>query len=127
MLLPVTKRLRRIEDEAAAAHDLTMWQYAILSVASARSGLNQAQLAARLDYSKNRIVADLDELERQGLLRRTPGPDRRANTLTVTPAGEERMRRVQQAIHEAEDAMVASLPEAQRAAIGAAADRLAGR
>lgn len=127
VLLPVTKELRRIEDDAAEGHGLTMWQYAILSVTTAWPGLNQAEVADLLGYSKNRIIGDLDELEGQGLLRRTPGSDRRANTLVPTPQGEARMRQIQRDIHAGEDAMIATLPPAQRAALGEAADRLAGR
>ena len=127
VLLPVTRELRRIEDAAAAAHGLTMWQYAILSAVVHRAGLNQGEVADLLGYSKNRIVADLDELERQGLLRRTRGADRRANVLSATAAGARRMRAVQRDIHDGEDAMLAQLSTGQRAALAEAADRLAGR
>lgn len=127
VLLPVTRQLRRIEDDAAAAHGLTMWQYAILSATAARPGLNQGQVAGLLGYSKNRMIGDLDELERLRLLRRSPGPDRRANVLTATAAGIRRMQQVQADIHRDEDRLLAALPPGQRNALAAAADRLAGR
>ena len=90
-----------------------MWQYAILSVADRRPGMNQAAVADALGYSKNRIVGDLDHLEGAGLLTRTAGADRRANVLTVTP-GHRVMTAVQQEIHRHEDELLAPLPAATR-------------
>lgn len=101
--MPVSRVLRRLEEDAAAASRLTMWQYAILSMVEARPGLNQLQVAERLGYSKNRIVGDLDRLEALGLLRRTAGPDRRANVLALTAAGRRMRRTVQGRIRRAEE------------------------
>jgi len=114
-VLPLAKALRRIEDEAAASHDLTMWQYAVLQVVAAGPGRNQAEVAARLDYSRNRIVADLDALEERGLLVRRSGADRRANELVITDDGTATMHAVQAAIHHAEDALLAPLSPTDQA------------
>jgi len=116
-VLPLAKALRRIEDEAAAGHDLTMWQYAVLQVVAAGPGRNQAEVAARLDYSRNRIVADLDALEERGLLVRRAGADRRANELVITDDGTATMGAVQAAIHRAEDALLAPLSSQDRKAL----------
>ena len=114
-LLPVTKALRSIEDEAAAEHGITMWQYAILTVADLRPGLNQGEIARVLDYSKNRIVGDIDHLEDAGLLRRTAGSDRRSHLLEVTRAGSSVVRAVRAEIHRREDELLAGLsPTARR-------------
>jgi DNA-binding MarR family transcriptional regulator len=113
-LAPLTRALRRIEDAAAADVGLTMWQYAILTVVGEGDQQNQAEVAARLGYSKNRIVADLDLLERRSLLIRQPGPDRRANLLRVTPAGSELERRIREEIHRGEDELLATLDPQQR-------------
>lgn len=122
-VLPLSKALRRIEDEAAAAHDLTMWQYAVLLVVAAGPGRSQAQVADRLGYSRNRIVADIDRLEERGLLVRRPGADRRANELVITDEGAATTRAVQSAVHAGEDALLAGLSAADRAA----AHRILGR
>ncbi|MDQ6659281.1 MAG: MarR family transcriptional regulator [Actinomycetota bacterium] len=108
-LLPVTKALRRIEDAAAAAHGVTMWQYAVLAVVTPRPGVNQAEVAALMDYSKNRIIADLDHLQQRGLLIREPGADRRSNVLRVTDDGVTVMRDVQAEIHRGEDMLMTGL------------------
>lgn len=114
-LLPFTKELRRNEDRASAEHGVTMWQYAVLSVATARAELNQAEAAALLGYSRNRIIADIDTLEERGLLVRERGADRRANTLRVTPEGEQLMRAVKADIHRGEDELLAGLTASERA------------
>jgi DNA-binding MarR family transcriptional regulator len=113
-LFPVTKALRRIEDEAAAAADLTMWQYAILSVVKDAPRLNQRVIARQLNYSANRIIADLDHLEARGLVVRQPGADRRANVITLTRSGAALQRRVQRAIHAREDELLAGLSVTQQ-------------
>jgi MarR family transcriptional regulator, transcriptional regulator for hemolysin len=130
VLAPLTRSLRRIEDAAAARAGITMWQYALLAVVADVAGLNQTQAATRLGYSKNRIVADLDLLERRRLLIRRPGPDRRANVLSATAAGIRLMHAVRTDIHDREDRLLTTLPHEQRAGIVAAcraiADTVAG-
>lgn len=114
-LLPLARALRRIEDAAAAGQRITMWQYAALSLVAVAPGLSQRQAADRMDYSRNRIVADLDHLEQQGLLVRSPGVDRRANALTITTRGSEVMGLVRAEIHRGEDELLADLsPTARR-------------
>jgi DNA-binding MarR family transcriptional regulator len=112
--MPVNRELRRVEEAAAARHDRSMWQYAILSVVDRRPGLNQAEVASALGYSKNRIVGDLDDLERAELLTRQPGTDRRANILAVTAAGRRIMTAIEHEIHRQEDELLAPLPAATR-------------
>jgi DNA-binding MarR family transcriptional regulator len=124
---PVTRTLRRIEDDAAATHGITMWQYAILSVVSGSDDLNQRQVASVLQYSPNRLIADVDDLEHRGLLVRTPGEDRRANVLRATKAGVKLQRRVQADIHEQEDLLLAHLAPARRRQLADAVQQLAQR
>jgi DNA-binding MarR family transcriptional regulator len=114
-VLPLAKALRRIEDEAAATHGLTMWQYAVLLVVAARPGRSQAEVADRLGYSRNRLVADVDRLEERGLLVRRAGADRRANELVATDEGVATHAAIQAAIHAGEDALLSELSAADRA------------
>ena len=93
-MAPVTKALAQMEDAIARRRGLTMWRYAVLVAVRDEPGSNQGQIAARIGYDKNRIVADLDALEEAGLLARTPADaDRRANRLTLTPGGAAARRR----------------------------------
>lgn len=127
VLLPVVKALRRIEDDAAATAGIGMWQYAILSVVEAEPGAHQRQVAARLQYSANRIVADIDDLEAKGLLTRRRGPDRRYNELHPTPAGRRTRAKVHAAIRVAEDGLLAGLSPARQRGFGRTAAVLAAR
>ena len=119
-LAPLTRALRKVEDEAAAGAGITMWQYAILSVVVAAPGLNQGEVADRLGYSRNRIIADLDLLEQRELLSRTPGPDRRANLLRATAAGRRLMQQVRAAVRRGEDELLRTLPADQREVLASA-------
>jgi DNA-binding MarR family transcriptional regulator len=113
-LHPLTRALRRIEDDAAAQHGLTMWQYAILSVIGETPDLNQGEVARALQYSPNRIIADLDELQSRRLLERIAAADRRANLLRITTAGAVLQRRVQKRIRAREDELLTGLTLSQR-------------
>lgn len=108
-LLPLAKALRRIEDAAAAEHGITMWQYAIVSLAVAAPGMSQSEMASGMGYSKNRIVADINHLEQRALLRRQPGADRRVHTLQATEAGIGVMRAIRDEIHRREDELLAGI------------------
>jgi DNA-binding MarR family transcriptional regulator len=114
LVAPLAKALRRVEDTAAGRHGLSMWQYAILAVVDRWPDRNQSEVATRLDYSKNRIVADLDHLEAEGLLARTRDADRRANRLRITDRGRTVRAAVQRDIHAGEDELLAALPVGRR-------------
>jgi DNA-binding MarR family transcriptional regulator len=114
LMHPVAKALRHIEDVAAAQHGLNMWQYAILSVVIETPGLNQAEVAKRLQYSVNRIIGDLDVLEDGGLLTRRTGDDRRVNLLEATTPGITLRNLVRADIHRREDKLLAGLTPTQR-------------
>lgn len=119
-LAPLTRALRRVEDDAAAAAGITMWQYAILAIVVDDPALNQGEVATKLGYSKNRIIADLDLLEQRGLLTRTPGPDRRANLLRATTPGRRLLQQVRTVVRRREDELLRALPEDQRRALASA-------
>lgn len=114
---PLHRLLRRIEEQCAQGAQLTMWQYAILSVGCAQEGLSQTAIADRLGYSKNRIVGDLDELTRRGLAERRPGEDRRAHAIHVTPAGRALVAEVREHIWQREDELLPHLSPQRREAL----------
>ena len=125
VLFPLTRDLRRIEDEAAAADQLTMWQYAVLMVIE-DAPTNQASLAGRLRYSKNRLVHDIDHLERLGLVTREVLPaDRRSNLVTITARGRSTRRRIQRRIHQGEDELLRHVPASSRHAFSRLAAEIA--
>ena len=114
VLFPLTRELRRIEDAAAEADQLTMWQYAMLSVVE-DAPVNQTTLANRLQYSKNRLVHDIDHLEQLGFVTREAlRADRRSNVITITRRGRDARRRIQRRIHAGEDELLRHVPAASR-------------
>ena len=114
VLFALTRALRRIEDDAAAADQMTMWQYAVLALIE-KAPANQTILATRLDYSKNRLVHDIDHLEQLGLVTREPLPtDRRSNSITITSRGRKTRERIQHRIHDAEDELLRDVAPATR-------------
>lgn len=68
---------------------LRMIPFSALLVVSRSPGLGQGHLAAALAVERSNLVAPLDGLVRQGLVRREPVPgDRRAMALVATEAGQ---------------------------------------
>jgi DNA-binding MarR family transcriptional regulator len=114
---PLHRLLRRIEDRCANEARLSMWQYSILSVAARHEALSQSAIAERLNYSKNRIIGDLDELTARGLAERRPGPDRRTHAVHATPAGRALMAEVRERIWRREDELLPHLSPESRAAL----------
>ena len=67
---------------------LRMITYSALVLITDNPGLRPSRLAKALVIERPNMVAVLDELEEQGLIRRARDPnDRRAHTLTATPEG----------------------------------------
>jgi DNA-binding MarR family transcriptional regulator len=117
ILLPAWKAVLAMEISNARRHGLTHWGYIILIAVKDRPGTNQADLAKTIGHDKNRIVRDIDVLEKEGLLRRTPDPaDRRANRLHLTQTGRRRAVDAQVDLHKQEDLYLSSLATNQQMA-----------
>jgi DNA-binding MarR family transcriptional regulator len=87
----ITRRLVTAERPILEGLGLTMWQYIALSRLARRPAATQLELAEAIGYDKTRLIALLDELERQGLITRTPDlADRRARVVELTDKGHQR-------------------------------------
>src|SRR5260221_14234807 len=63
-------------------------RFGVLEVIAANSGLSQSELGALLGIDRSTIVAVIDRLERDGLVRRLPAPnDRRSHALKLSEKG----------------------------------------
>lgn len=62
-------------------------------------GLRMTELSARLMVTKGNVTGLADQLEREGLVERVSGPDRRSVTLKLTPLGREAFAEMA-AVHE---------------------------
>ena len=81
----LTRRAVALELPVLAAHDLTMWEYVVLSGLVDGPAQTQARLAEAVGRDKTRLIPILDALEARGLVTRAPDPaDRRNKTVALT-------------------------------------------
>ncbi|MFD7161043.1 MarR family winged helix-turn-helix transcriptional regulator [Kribbella sp. NPDC059898] len=115
MLAPIVRELIAIELPILAAHDVSMWGYVVLNALDDTPVRTQAALAEAIGADKSRIIGTLDELQRSGLIERTPDPDdRRVRLLSITPSGRTIRRAVRKDIQAAELRVLDGLPAADR-------------
>jgi MarR family transcriptional regulator, lower aerobic nicotinate degradation pathway regulator len=89
--------------------------YAVLHHLAAGGPAAQRELAAALRIQPSNIVALLDELQRRGLLKRSPDPvDRRRHRVELTPHGRAALKRAMVAAKAAEADLLAPLSAAER-------------
>jgi DNA-binding MarR family transcriptional regulator len=115
MLYPLVRDLIAIELPLLAAHGVSMWGYSVLTALDETPVRTQAALAEAIGADKSRIIGTLDELQRAGLIERTPDPDdRRVRLLSITPQGRKVRRAVRKDIQAAELRVLDSLLTADR-------------
>lgn len=84
----------------AEAHGLGPAEHAALIVVATLDGLSQEDLQRRVGLSQPGATRLVDRLAARGLVKRTPGPDRRTWALRLTPAGERQAREALTRRHE---------------------------
>jgi DNA-binding MarR family transcriptional regulator len=115
MLQPVVRALVAAELPVLARHGISMWGYVVLSALDGRPARTQAALAQAIGADKTRIIATLDDLQRNGFITREPDPaDRRARLLAITPAGHRTRMAVQAEIQASEERVLARLEPGDR-------------
>lgn len=108
------------------AHEIEMWDYAVLSGLEDGPAPTQAELAASVGRDKTRIIPILERLESRGLLRRAPDPaDRRNRVVALTEAGRELVASCRVEIREVEAELLAGVDPSDRAVFVAVLDRVA--
>ena len=124
----LTKSLVDAERPLLAAHGLSMWAYIVLSQLNRQRAGTQLALARAIGHDKTRLIGLLDELERDGLIERTPDPkDRRARVVTLTKAGQARRAAAQADIRAMEEEFLADFKPAERTRLRKALADLARR
>ncbi|MBF6134652.1 MarR family transcriptional regulator [Nocardia otitidiscaviarum] len=125
MLAPLGRALVQEELPILERNGLSMWGYSVLLGLGEDPVYTQAALAKRINADKTRIIAVLDDLQRRGLITRTPDPaDRRARLLSLTPEGRAIRDRAQREIQEREERLLSQLTPADRTAFLRALQRL---
>lgn len=125
MVVRFGRALIAAERPVLAAHDVSMWGYAVLTALADEPMRTQAALARAIGADKTRIIATLDELQERELIEREPDPaDRRVRLLRLTPAGRQVYATVRAGIRAAEDDLLGDLTPADRRAFLRALQRL---
>jgi DNA-binding MarR family transcriptional regulator len=102
--------------------------FQVLHAALDEEAGTQREVARRLGIDRTVMTYLLDDLERAGLLRRTPDPlDRRARRLAVTPAGRERLVELQERMAGVEEGLLDGLPDDERRVVRHGLRRIAER
>ncbi|WP_248961075.1 MarR family winged helix-turn-helix transcriptional regulator [Sphaerisporangium perillae] len=115
MISPLSRALIEAELPVLREHGLSMWAYVVLLALGAEPLRTQAALAESIGADKTRIIGVLDDLQRKGLIERTPDPaDRRARLLSLTDEGLRVRGSAQAAIQRKEERLLARLSEEDR-------------
>jgi DNA-binding MarR family transcriptional regulator len=92
--------------------------YAVLTALNAEDGQSQRELSTRLGIHRNVMVAVIDDLERQDLVKRMPHPgDRRAFAVTLTDKARDLLPKLDAQGRAQEDEITATLTAAERRAV----------
>lgn len=115
MISPLSRALIDAELPVLREHDLSMWAYTVLLALDERPLRTQAALAESIGADKTRIIGVLDDLQRRGLIERTPDPgDRRVRVLSLTAEGRRVRDSAQAAIQRKEERLLARLSAEDR-------------
>jgi MarR family transcriptional regulator for hemolysin len=91
-------------DRRLAARDASLWNWVLLKEAANAEGASQRELAQHMRIEPPTLVRHLDKLAEEGLVERRPDPsDRRVVRVGVTAAGLERLRELNEIVHELDD------------------------
>jgi len=105
----------RLVGDAWAAGEARPYQYAVLAALDEFGRTSQAALGRRCGIDRSDIVAVVNELADRGFVERTSDvTDRRRNVITITPAGEAHLRRLDLVLAEAQDVLLAPLSADER-------------
>lgn len=122
----LARAMMKAEEPVLRAHEVEMWDYAVLAVLEDGPAPTQSELAGAVGRDKTRLIPILDRLEVRGLLRRTPDPaDRRNRVVALTPAGRALVESCRTGVREVEAELLDRLEPDERAGFVAALDRLA--
>ncbi|WP_067833001.1 MarR family winged helix-turn-helix transcriptional regulator [Actinomadura kijaniata] len=110
--------MRSVVDDALAAHDLSVAQYATLLVLDEQPGASVAEVARAVASARQSANELLAGMERAGLVERRPHPqDRRSQKIQLTALGRARLEAARPSVHARESELEAGFDQAQRAVV----------
>ncbi|MGX2994436.1 MarR family winged helix-turn-helix transcriptional regulator [Streptomyces sp. JNUCC 64] len=120
LLARTAAHAHRLLTEGFATVGARGYHYRLLATLEESGPASQAVLSRRSGIHVSDVVAALNELAADGLIERAPDPsDRRRNVVSLTPAGERRLRRLAESLTESQETLMAPLsPEERRELTG---------
>jgi DNA-binding MarR family transcriptional regulator len=105
----------RLLAEGFASAGVRGYHYRLLAALEEFGPASQAALGRRTSIDRSDVVAALNELAGRGLIQRSPDPDdRRRNVITITPAGTEQLRALDEILAGVQEELLAPLSPADR-------------
>jgi MarR family transcriptional regulator, lower aerobic nicotinate degradation pathway regulator len=114
----LARRGQTLVAEALAQEGARRQHFAVLTSLAEQGAASQAELGRRLWIDRSDLHALLGELERDGLVGRVrDAGDRRRNVVTLTPAGEAALARLDEQVESAQRALLEPLSPKERRAV----------
>ncbi|MBI4942668.1 MAG: MarR family transcriptional regulator [Actinobacteria bacterium] len=108
-------RAHRILVEALSEHGFRGYHYRVLATLGDGGPVSQSVLGRGAGLDRSDVATTVDDLQARGLVARTPDPsDRRRNVVALTPPGRRLLGRLDTAVAQAQDAVLAPLTPAER-------------
>jgi MarR family transcriptional regulator, lower aerobic nicotinate degradation pathway regulator len=105
----------RLLVEGFASAGVRGYHYRVLAALEEFGPASQAALGRRTSIDRSDVVAVLNDLAARGLIERAPDPvDRRRNVITITPAGTEQLRALDEVVAGVQERLLAPLSPADR-------------
>ncbi len=105
----------KLLSEGFAAVGANGYHYRLLAGLAEFGPSSQADLSRSTGIDRSDVVAVLNELAEQGLVRRSPdASDRRRNTVSITAAGTRRLTALDHVLDGVQDALLSPLSDAER-------------
>jgi MarR family transcriptional regulator, lower aerobic nicotinate degradation pathway regulator len=105
----------RLLVEGFASAGVRGYHYRLLAALEEFGPASQAALGRRTSIDRSDVVAVLNDLAARGLIERSPDPDdRRRNVITITPAGTEQLKALDQVVAGVQERLLAPLSPAER-------------
>ena len=115
LLTQVAVHAHRLASEGFGKVGARGYHYRILAALAEFGPASQADLGRRCNMDRSDVVAAINELSEQHCVERTPDPDdRRRNRVTLTPAGLQQLKRMDQALDRVQDDLLGPLSPAER-------------
>jgi MarR family transcriptional regulator, lower aerobic nicotinate degradation pathway regulator len=111
----VARKGQRLVTEELAQEGARRQHFTVLTSLAEQGPASQAALGRRLWIDRSDLHAILNELERDGAIKRVRDEqDRRRNVVTLTPRGTAALERLDKRVDAAQDALVEQLSAADR-------------